>query len=323
MKDEQLDRFFRSAIENMDGLPPQVRHWDKEYSFGKIQEGLNGGDSQKSRHFFDLAAAAVVSVLALAYSVSFFIGSHSNPVKNQKIEEATINIQPLALQELKPQNENNNFSIFENTSNITSEEVIASLKPYGIEMKSEQKDLDLFRQKEKGVEINADNDFNNKLIFSFNTPFSKKSDNLNVKNRSNKNLAFEMPVGMSFSGAGIAPVISAQATLNLPQTGRHQKQISAAISAYNTFQQNEASKTTIRPVLFAEGSFGVVSNPDAFVTGHAVGAGYQLNESEVYEGKAVKFNYTISVKKRLKVSAEAIVSEGFGKVQPGFKVTFI
>ncbi|MBT29427.1 MAG: hypothetical protein CMO01_07160 [Thalassobius sp.] len=322
MKDEQLDQFFRSAIENMDGLPPQVNYWDKEYSFGKIQEGLNGIDSHRSRSFFDLAAAAVVSVVALAYGVSFFVSSHSSPVNQQNSsKEAIVNAQPLALQDINKNSGIIDFSNIETAIDEPVADVFASLKPFSLSTINNEHNLGLF-QHENDVETTALNSVSEQEFgFSFITPFSKS--NSFTSSKRSKMLSFELPIGISLSGVGVAPVIAAQATLNLPKSGRHQKQISAAIAAYNTFQQSEGSKTTISPVLFAESSFGVVNNPDGFVSGHAVGAGYQLNDSDVYEGKAVKFNYTISVKKRLKVSAEAIVSEGFGKVHPGFKVTFI
>ncbi|UZR92951.1 hypothetical protein [Chondrinema litorale] len=323
MKDEQLDQFFRSAIENMDGLPPQVNYWDKEYSFGKIQEGLNGNDSHRSRSFFDLAAAAVVSVVALAYGVSFFVSSHSSPVQQQNSsQDIVVNAQPLALQDMNNNSGIIDFSNIETAIEEPAADVLASLKPFSFSTVNDENNLSLYQHR-NDVEATSINSVSEKEFgFSFITPFSK-SNSYFTSSKNSKKLSIELPIGISISGTGVAPVIAAQATLNLSKSGRHQKQISAAIAAYNTFQQNEGSKTTISPVLFAESSFGVVNNPDGFVSGHAVGAGYQLNDSDVYEGKAVKFNYTISVKKRLKVSAEAIVSEGFGKVHPGFKVTFI
>ena len=334
MKDEQLDNLFRNALEDLGGVPPQAKDWDKEDVFERIQLGLNGDNTKTRRSFFDLAAAVIVLVTAATYSISFFTKSkveNSIPELVAEISEELLiedsNDEVLNIQE------DNFLQAFQEIQLVSNEaeevEPVASLtmKPIKFEEQALNEAMgyellnydENFTQSEVSGALPEEDSKINMLL-----PFAKNNGEiLSESLQKSSKINMSLPVGVAYTAGSVAPVVSFNSSFNLKENVGSTTQLNLGASAYGLMQQNENNKLEVEPVLFAETSLGLESNQDKFITGHAVGVGYQLNKADIVEGRAVKLNYTLSVKKRLKIAAEALVSEGFSKVQPGIKLTFI
>ncbi len=329
MKDNELDDLFRNALHDMEGVPPQAKNWDREDTFGKIQRNLNGNQGQNRYNFFDLAAAIVLTLTAVTYLFSFLIAPEV-----QKALPGLMGATEKTHEELlEPTEKTDKREFLALTFDKTKSEALAKLEKdeeaqnesINIESKALQVNTEFSEQKlvakvkEKAAEpIDAVPQSESKIDLQL--PFSKKP--VNVKVASNK-LQISLPVGIAYTAGTIAPTASVNASINLKEASNFTTQASLGLSAYGLMEKRENEGLRISPAIFAETSFGVTSNKDQFVSGHAFGVGYQLNEIESIDGNAIKLNYTISIKKRLRVAAEALVSEGMSKIHPGIKLTFI
>lgn len=332
MKDNELDNLFREALQNLDGAPPQAENWNKESTFNRIQFGLNGDQNQSKHNFFDLAAAVVLTITAITYLFSFFVAPKiqeslpelitsvssdliNTPGSEENSNEVLLANKEKSDNEVDVENEINLGNTFYYDQTMESKTVAANLNDEFL-----QKDLFKRNTIIPTIEPIEEEKRERNAVVDFQLPFGKKTEVLQA--HSNK-LELSLPVGVAYSAGTVAPVASFNATLNLNKHKATTSQLSVGLSAYGLLEKSEEKSIGIEPVLFAETSFGIESNNDNFVSGHSVGLGYQLNEVDAIEGNAIKLNYTISIKKRLRVAAEALVSEGMSRIQPGIKLTFI
>ncbi|WP_020529505.1 hypothetical protein [Flexithrix dorotheae] len=344
MRDDDLDKLFRSAMDDLEGIPPQVSNWDVDKTFGKIQEQLNPKNTRKFPGIFDLAAAVVITIITIGYATNYLVeekiidGDEIAAIIDFSSEEAVEEINS-TLETENPDENNFILSKMENQEKAFPEIDLKSVDFQYASTSLANNIPPVATRKNRAISKNNNAGDQKNFDFVFNSPmagFSKKGnthdgqetlgfgmDNTQTPNQ----ISLSFPIGFSYMADHFAPTISGRVALNKQSKKNVDKisSIAATISSYHFMDKNESGKMSVDSRFFVEASFGKFSSDhDKVISGHEIGGGYMLGkDNEQFKGKTFKVNYSISVKNKIKVSPEAIITDNFSKVYPGIKVTLI
>ncbi len=350
MRDDDLDNLFRSAMDDLEGIPPQVNNWDVDKTFGKIQEQLNPKNTRKFPGIFDLAAAVVITILTIGYATNYLV--EENIIDGEEIasvldfssddQAVETNLLP---SEMDNHNENGSFLSSSEEQEKTFPEI--NLKSVDYQFASAalaDNNAPINNQINNGTLLNSETRNQKNFNFVFNSPFAGFSNKNKQKSgspfdeqetlglgidrtKAPHQVSLSFPIGFSYMADNFAPTISGRVALNKQSKKNIDKisSIAASISSYHFMEKNEAGKMSVDSRFFVEASLGKFSSrDDKIISGHEIGAGYMLgSDNEKFQGKTFKVNYSISVKNKIKVTPEAIITDNFSKVYPGIKVTLI
>ncbi|MDW7694978.1 hypothetical protein R9C00_00205 [Flammeovirgaceae bacterium SG7u.111] len=342
MKDEKLDSLFRDSVNNLEGLPPQVKNWNMDSTFDKIQDGLQKQGNRKFPGIFDLAAAITVMLFAAGTLGSYIISQYAvkeggNLFLSQATEELASEVQEASLSPVEDKQVFFSKATSENQSIVHTSSIFSS----GLSLDSQNETELLIEQP---VEITAlatsktskPSSFESKG-FGFAMPvsnlFTKNSSNvldgLSLENSDQQSvtipkLKVSVPIGLAMVNKEFGAYIGAKFSYQKVSETKPQVTLaSATVSNYGLLGENTEGKSTLSNNVFLEASFGKrnISTGKA-VTGHEVGVGMLLNpSSSIFDSRAIKINYSLNIKNKFNISPEVILTENLSQAIAGIKLS--
>ncbi len=333
MRDEEMDKLFRSSIENLEGPPPQARYWNTEETFEKIQENLNNPSGRRYPGIFDLAAAAVALLCTLGYLLST---SHQQKEgANGQAEMAFANPGDTAedpglvssfftrLQQIGQHEDAELVNLFSRADQRRAQPfMLDEITVFSGSFDFEENAANVAQLPARMEQSLASyTSFDQLAIPDF--TFASPEEQVN---KGGTSFNIEIPVGIGWAARSLAPVLGARLTASFGK-GNAEKYttVSAGATTYHLVSNSPEDGLQAATKVFAEVAMGRHSTDKSkTITGHEFGAGYLLNGDDIrFNGKTFKVNYSISLKDKIQISPEVIFTGNFSKAYPGVRVNLI
>lgn len=330
MKMEDIDRLFHDSVNGLDGPPPQLRHWDADRAFHRIQENLQG-NTKKSSGFFDLAAAMIALCIGTGYL--FQQADRTPTVLRQQAATAQVAPQPATAQvqqaAMMP-------TLFADNQPLTTSEIAQealAARPLRAVAVSAAKPAATTKPSESVYRSAAVAHAAKQWDIALNAPFGgvfqskekRKAGQAGLSGVAQKQLQMDVPIGVAFNNGQIAPVLGVQATFASASMQEKGLTVGAGVTSYHWMAKTETRGTKVESGVFGEVTFGKRNRKSrAKLTAHEIGVGYQLNhEDQGFGNRPIKVNYSITIKDQLKVAPEVMVDTQSAQTYAGVRVTII